>query len=131
MFKRHHLFLIFAGALFSCSGDFSQSNCNELIYNENVHVTYYSNGEITYCENKPGKGQIALSRDLASQFQCGQSIIVTCDCPFDGIYTYTDKMHQRYENHVDIYLPLIDYLRSPKSYKKGKWKGKIYFTKSI
>lgn len=129
MFKKDYLLFFFAGALLSCSGDFSQPNCDGLIYNQDVNITYYSSGDVTSCENKPGKGQIALSRDLAADFECGQAIIVTCQCPLDGIYTYTDKMNKRYENYVDIYVPLIDYLRAPENYKKGNWKGKIYFTK--
>lgn len=92
----------------------------EISISKDVAITYYNTGDLTYIEEKPYEGSIAISGNLYQYFYPGEIVYLNCDnCILQGYYRINDKVNKRINNRVDVYTNKnIDL-------SQGIWLGKI------
>jgi len=65
-------------------------------------------------EDPYGHRIIAVSRDLFKKgFKFKSKVLISCNCPYDGVWTVRDIMNKRFKNRIDF---LIN-----ENMKQGKW----------
>jgi 3D (Asp-Asp-Asp) domain-containing protein len=121
---RKYILIAALPLLFMGHGIGASTTCTEISIPEppeqSIEVTatvYYPTGRKTADGHRIGrkvKNWIAVSRDLLSKFNMGDSVVIEgIDDKTDGVYVIHDKTHRRFRNRIDI-LTLPGKLR-------GKW----------